>query len=102
MKYLCDMCGIPCLYVRGHIYGDFGKPHAWNMVLADDQVFYVDATWDEMGMNEGGEVASSVAGHAWFTADAAKFDKSHWTGYSYSEGELNEFTLAGGIDEAVA
>ncbi len=54
-KALCDGLGIPCWVVYGE---QDGGGHAWNMVRLDDQLLYVDCTFDDTG-----------GGHEYFLMD---------------------------------
>lgn len=44
MFVLCDAIGLNC-FIDGGYYYDIG--HAWNYVIIDDTVYYIDATWDD-------------------------------------------------------
>ena len=66
VKYMCDLEGIPCVYVHGYIGADPFSNHAWNEIHADGAVYSVDATWHE----------STDADPDWFSADTKKFRKS--------------------------
>ena len=66
MKYMCDIAGIPCIYVHGYIGADPFATHAWNEVHADGTLYSVDATWKESSENE----------EDWFSADTSTFRKS--------------------------
>ena len=43
MQYLLEQVGIPCIYVEG-VSADSGEGHAWNIVILDDEAYYVDVT----------------------------------------------------------
>lgn len=42
-KYLCDLAGIPCIYVSGFLEG---TPHGWNMLWIGGGTSFVDVTND--------------------------------------------------------
>ncbi len=42
-KFLCDMAGIPCIYLSGTLNGE---PHGWNMIWAAGGTSFVDVTND--------------------------------------------------------
>ena len=42
-KFLCDLAGIPCIYVSGELNGE---SHGWNMIWLDNQPAFVDVTND--------------------------------------------------------
>ena len=93
MQYLCNYMGIPCIYVSGFINGDPTYAHAWNMVLADNWVWYIDSTWDD----DDSDSEAVFTGSYWFSGEEEKFEKSHWTGYS--QGVFDEFKAAGNNDK---
>ena len=49
-KYLCDVADIQCITVSGHAYGIVGPEgsHAWNIILLDGKMSYVDVTFDNL------------------------------------------------------
>ena len=44
-QFLCGRLGIPAVLVTGRVKN--GEPHAWDMVLADGEWYYVDPTWGD-------------------------------------------------------
>jgi len=49
-QYLLERMGIFCTYVPGTASGGaYSSPidHAWNLVMCDDEYYYVDATWGD-------------------------------------------------------
>ncbi|MEZ0536607.1 transglutaminase domain-containing protein [Caldicellulosiruptoraceae bacterium PP1] len=45
---LAQMAGIPSIVISGEaINTRFSGPHAWNMVKVNNEVRYVDVTWDD-------------------------------------------------------
>lgn len=42
-KFLCDLTGIPCIYVSGLLNGE---PHGWNMIWINNEPAFVDVTND--------------------------------------------------------
>ena len=66
-KFLCDLAGIPCIFVSGTLNG---VPHAWNMVWIHSEPSFVDVTND--GSNSGRidrthflRKSSEMAGYVW-------------------------------------
>ncbi|MCR4691382.1 MAG: hypothetical protein K5739_08560 [Lachnospiraceae bacterium] len=50
MQYLLNEAGIPCAYVWGNADGNTGRgimTHAWNLVQADGDWYYLDVTFDD-------------------------------------------------------
>ena len=52
-KMLCDIHGIPCVYVAGLAHAGDQEGHAWNFVqMEDGNWYFVDATWDDTGSTD--------------------------------------------------
>lgn len=50
MQYLLQKCGVECAEVSGRCYGDHGElrgGHSWNLIKADGDYYYLDATHDD-------------------------------------------------------
>lgn len=45
VQYLLERLQIPCTLVQGTV--DTGEGHAWNLVEADGEFYYLDATWGD-------------------------------------------------------
>lgn len=61
--------GIECLVV----FGDSTEPHAWNMVELDDGFYFVDVTFDDRVITDGGEYLS----HEYMLLSDAQYRKTH-------------------------
>jgi hypothetical protein len=66
VKYMCDIEGIPCIYVHGYIGADPFANHAWNEIRADGVLYSADATWHESSEDE----------QEWFSSDIESFSKN--------------------------
>ncbi len=53
MQYLLNQLGVECTMVQGFV--DTGEDHAWNMVMIDGKLYYVDATWGDAYYQTEGE-----------------------------------------------
>lgn len=63
MQTLLNILEIPCTLATGYVSG--GERHAWNVVKADGEWYYVDVTWGDAayilsGDAGNGEVASTI------------------------------------------
>ena len=68
--YLCGLFAIPCITVTGFAVEDgerFG--HAWNVVGIDENWYYVDSTWNDLG--------ERTLTREWFGADPETFVSTH-------------------------
>ena len=66
-KFLCDLAGIPCIFVSGTLNG---SPHAWNMVWIHNTPSFVDVTNDGSGSGRFDRThflrkSSEMAGYVW-------------------------------------
>lgn len=76
MQYLLQKCGVECAEIVGHIRketGELGGAHAWNILKADGDYYYLDTTWDD-GSNTVQTVKSLNLGFDYFciTTDELK------------------------------
>ncbi len=63
MQLLLNSMGMQCTLATGYVTG--GERHAWNVVMADGEWYYVDVTWGDAsfilsGEEGNGEVASKI------------------------------------------
>ncbi len=58
LQYLMNRTGLLCTVVRG-VTKD-GQNHAWNLIKADGDYYYVDATWGDMSYDLSNNTDSSV------------------------------------------
>lgn len=63
-KYLCDLAGIPCIYVAGELNGN---PHGWNMIWIDNNPSFVDVTNDlnDAGRKNFMRSSKEMIGYSW-------------------------------------
>ena len=56
MQYLLNAMGVECALIQGTAQGE---PHGWNLVKADGDYYYVDATWGDTSYRpEGGDTSA--------------------------------------------
>lgn len=46
-SYICHLYGFDCLYIKGYTYVSSTVGHAWNIVHAEGDWYFVDVTWDD-------------------------------------------------------
>ncbi len=46
-SYICHLYGFECLYLYGYTYSSSTVSHAWNIVHAEGDWYFVDVTWDD-------------------------------------------------------
>ena len=65
--YLCQLAGFDCIRVSGDVYnGTNWGGHEWNMVMVEEDWYYVDVTWDDGGW-----------GTKWFLKGSETMKKDH-------------------------
>ncbi len=53
-QYLMNRMGVECALVQGKVR-ETGEGHAWNLVKADGDFYYVDATWGDISYQSDGQ-----------------------------------------------
>lgn len=76
--YLCRKAGLKCEVVSGISYNSKMEevPHAWNEVVIDGSVCYVDVTWDDSDNN-------NAWTHNWCGVSSSDISRSHFLSSSY-------------------
>lgn len=74
-KLVFDLTGIPAFTVRGTAAepGETPVKHMWNAVKPDADWYFLDCTWDDPVLADGGEYVR----HAYFNVDAETLDRTH-------------------------
>lgn len=74
-QYLMNRMGIACTLVQGKVLGT-GEGHAWNLVKADGEFYYLDVTWGDISYR-------SVEEEADQTAMSLPTEIPEWISYDY-------------------
>lgn len=74
MQYLLQKLEIPCTVVTGQIAARGN--HAWNMVIADGEYYYVDATWGDPSYGEG-SMENQGINYQYLMVNSADLAKTH-------------------------
>ena len=74
-KLLLDLLGVQSVAVQGEAAetGETPAPHMWNAALLDTGWYFLDCTWDDPVLADGGEYVR----HAYFNVDAETLDRTH-------------------------
>jgi hypothetical protein len=78
-QYLLLTLGIPATTVEGYAEGE---PHAWNLVLAAGDYYYLDTTWGEPELPASG--SSGLISYYYFLATAADISATHTPAVTFS------------------
>ena len=68
-ELLCSALNIECHYVSGSSDGKSDASHAWNMLRADKQIYWVDLSWGDIG---------NYVADSYFTILGYDFAKKHF------------------------
>jgi hypothetical protein len=74
VKYLLDKQGIDCSYVSGYV--NLQGAHAWDLVLLDNDYYYLDATWGELGVLDNSEPDKNIS-YDYFCVNTNQLLKTH-------------------------
>lgn len=76
--YLCRKAGLKCEVVSGVSYNSNMKevPHAWNEVMINGVICYVDVTWDDSD-------SSNMWTHNWCGVSSTDISRSHFLSGAY-------------------
>lgn len=72
-QYLLNRLGIPCTYVTGTTRSG---AHGWNLVLADDDWYYLDPTWGDPLFSDG-EKAPDYVSYNYFCVTGEELFQTH-------------------------
>ena len=59
-QYLMERMGIACTLVQGEVL-ETGEGHAWNLVKADGEFYYVDVTWGDITFHNAEETSEEAS-----------------------------------------
>jgi hypothetical protein len=73
-QYLLNKLNIPCTIITGQAQGG---PHAWNLVYADGDYYYVDTTWGNSAYSSGTDETSSFVDYAYLCMTQDEIGLTH-------------------------
>ena len=76
-QYLLNQLGIPCTYITGSARGG---GHAWNLVVADGQYYYLDPTWGDPVFVDGSSTDPNQVSYGYFCVTTATLLRTHTIG----------------------
>ncbi|MGD9475645.1 MAG: transglutaminase domain-containing protein [Eubacteriaceae bacterium] len=74
VKYLLDRQGIDCSYVSGYV--ELQGAHAWDLVKLNNEYYYLDATWGELGVADNSEPDKNIS-YDYFCVNTDQLLKTH-------------------------
>ncbi|MGE4509288.1 MAG: transglutaminase domain-containing protein [Eubacteriaceae bacterium] len=74
VKYLLDRQGIDCSYVSGYVESQ--GAHAWDLVKLNNEYYYLDATWGELGVLDNSEPDKNIS-YDYFCVNTEQLLKTH-------------------------
>lgn len=75
-QYLCSQAGIAATIVTGRIR-DSGYGHAWNLVKADGDYYYVDVTWGDASYTVSGNQSYPSVSYEYLCVTTEQIDRTH-------------------------
>lgn len=73
-QYLLCRAGIQGYFVEGQAGG---VNHAWNLVVIDDEYYYVDITWDDPADDHPEIEETRIVDYAYFNVTTAELERTH-------------------------
>lgn len=77
VQYLLNSLGIPCTYVSGTARGG---SHGWNLVMADGEYYYLDATWGDPIFTDSSQQDPDLVGYDYFCVTTEELTRTHTIG----------------------
>lgn len=74
VQYLFDRLGIPCVVVTGTADS---QAHAWNLVMLDENYYYMDVTWGNSRYQNGENGGRRYINYSYFAMTSEELSRTH-------------------------
>ena len=86
-QYLCNQMNIPCTFISGTANNNIvNEGHAWNLVKADGDWYFVDVTWGDSSFQStsGLDMDDTYTNYSYLLVPSEDIDKTHTTEMPYN------------------